>query len=123
MTPVSQEILDRGVKQPFFFLFSQSWTDDVNSKNNRLFHEFYARLPAPAPVATILGTRHYDFSDLPLLSPLAPQLGLKGPINGNLVVKILNDYLLAYFDQELKGIPSPLPFDTSIDYPDLRWEK
>ena len=122
MTPVSQEILDRGVKQPFFFLFSQSWADNVDSKNNRLFHEFYFHLPAPAPGATILGTRHYDFSDLPLLSPLAPQLGLKGPINGNLVVKILNDYLLAYFDQELKGIPSPIPFGPSADYPDLRWE-
>lgn len=122
MTPVSQDVFDQGVKQPFFFLFSQTWTDDVDSKNNRLFHEFTARLASPAPVATILGTRHHDFSDLPLLSPLAPQLGLKGPINGKLVVKIINDYLLAYFNQELKGIPSPLPFGASEEYPDLRWE-
>jgi fermentation-respiration switch protein FrsA (DUF1100 family) len=123
MTPVSEDVLEQGLKQPFFFMFSQIWTDDVNSKNNRLFHELFAHLSAPAPVVTILGTRHHDFSDLPLFSPLAPQLGLKGPINGRLVVKILNDYLLAYFDQELKGIPSPLPFGTSADYPDLRWEK
>jgi predicted dienelactone hydrolase len=123
MTPVSQEVLDQGVKQPFFFLFSQFWADDVNSKNNRLFNGFYSHLPAPAPWVTILGTRHYDFSDLPLLTPLAPQLGLKGPINGKRVVKILNDYLVAYFDQELKGIPSPLPFSPSADYPELRWEK
>ncbi len=122
MTPVSQEVLDQGVKQPFFFLFSQAWTDDVESKNNRLFHDFYSQLPSPAPVVTILGTRHHDFSDLPLLSPLAPQLGLKGPINGKLVVKILNDYLVAYFDQELKGIPSVIPFGPSADYPDLRWD-
>jgi hypothetical protein len=57
-----------------------------------------------------------------LLSPLAPQLGLKGPINGKRVVKILNDYLVAYFDQELKGILSPIPFGDSGDYPELRWE-
>ena len=123
MTPVSQEVLDHGLKQPFFFIFSQSWADDVQGKNNRLFYEFYSHLPSPAPVVTILGTRHYDFTDLPLLSPLAPQLGIKGPINGKLVVRILNDYLLAYFNQELKGIPSPLPFGPSADYPDLRWEK
>jgi predicted dienelactone hydrolase len=123
MTPVSLEVLDQGVKQPFFFLFSQAWADEVDSKNNQLFHEFYSHLPSPAPVATILGTRHHDFSDLPLLSPLAPQFGLKGPINGKLVVKILNDYLLAYFDQELKGIPSPIPFGPSANYLDLRWDK
>jgi predicted dienelactone hydrolase len=123
MTPVSQSALDAGVGQPFFFLFSQAWADLTDSKNNRLFNEFYPHLPAPAPVVTILGTRHYDFSDLPLLSPLAPQLGLKGPINGKRVVKILNDYLLAYFDQTLKDIPSPLPFGPSDAYPELRWEK
>jgi predicted dienelactone hydrolase len=123
MTPVSQAVIDNGVSQPFFLMFSQAWTDDIGSKNNLLFDSFYSHLPAPAPVVTILGTRHYDFSDLPLLSPLAPQLGLKGPINGKLVVKILNDYLVAYFDQELKGIPSPIPFGPSADYPDLRWEK
>jgi hypothetical protein len=46
-----------------------------------------------------------------------------GPINGKLVVKIINDYLLAYFDQRLKGIPAPLLFGASEEYPDLRWEK
>lgn len=123
MTPVSQDVLDQGVQQPFFFLFSQAWADYVDSTNNQLFYGFYAHLTQSAPVATILGTRHHDFSDLPLLSPLAPQLGLKGPINGKLVVKILNDYLLAYFDQELKNTPSPIPFGPSAEYPDLRWEK
>lgn len=123
MTPVSQDILDHGVKQPFFFLFSQSWADITDSKNNQLFYGFYSHLAQPEPVVTILGTRHHDFSDLPLLSPLAPQLGLKGPINGKLVVKILNDYLVAYFNQELKGIPSPIPFGPSAEYQDLRWER
>jgi hypothetical protein len=122
MTPVSQEVLDQGVKQPFFFIFSQSWADDTESINSRLFNEFYSHLAYHAPVVTILGTRHYDFTDLPLLSPLAPQLGIKGPINGKLVVKILNDYLVAYFNQELKDVPSPIPFGTSKYYPDLRWE-
>ncbi|MEW5940771.1 MAG: hypothetical protein AB1750_13965 [Chloroflexota bacterium] len=123
MTPVSQEVLENSLSQPFFFLFSQSWADEVDSKNNRLFGAFYSHLPAPAPVVTILGAKHYDFSDLPLLTPLAAQLGFKGPINGELVVKIINDYLVAYFDQELKGISSPIPFGPSEEYPDLRWEK
>jgi hypothetical protein len=123
MTPVSQQVLDQGLPQPFLFLFSQSWADDAESRNHRLFDEFRAHLPSQSSVVTILGTKHYDFTDLPLLSPLTPQLGIKGPINGQLVVKIIDDYLVAFFDQELKEIPSPIPFAQSEAYPDLRWEK
>jgi hypothetical protein len=122
MTPVSQEVQERGLSQPFLFFFSQSWREITGSKNNLLFNAFLPKVPRSIGVTTILGTRHYDFTDLPLLSPLAPQLGLKGPINGKLVVKILNDYLVAYFDQELKGVPSLIPFGPSPDYPELRWE-
>jgi predicted dienelactone hydrolase len=122
MTPVSQEVQDRGLNQPFLFMFSQEWRDITDSKNNRLFNAFLPKVAKPIGVTSIVGTRHYDFTDLPLLSPLAPQLKLKGPINGARVVKIINDYLVAYFEQELNGIPSPLPFDNSTDYPELRWE-
>jgi hypothetical protein len=112
----------RGLEQPFLFFFSQAWREATGSTNNRLFDAFLPKLTEPVGVTTIIGTRHYDFTDLPLLTPLAPQLGLKGPINGKRVVKILDDYLIAYFDQELKGIPSPIPFGNSAAYPDLRWE-
>ena len=110
------------MSQPFLFMFSQEWRDISDSKNNRLFNAFLPKVTNSIGVTSIVGTRHYDFSDLPLLSPLAPQLKLKGPINGPRVVKIINDYLVAYFEQELNGIPSPLPFDNSDDYPELRWE-
>jgi predicted dienelactone hydrolase len=103
MTPVSLEVLGQGLSQPAFFMFSQVWHDDTGSKNNRLFDEFYAHVPQSKGAAFIAGTRHYDFSDLPLLSPIAPQLGLKGPINGNLMVKIADTYILAFFDATLKG--------------------
>ncbi|MBI5935915.1 MAG: hypothetical protein HY867_19590 [Chloroflexi bacterium] len=122
MTPVSQEVQERGLSQSFLFMFSQEWRDITDSKNNRLFNAFLPKVANSIGVTRIVGTRHYDFTDLPLLSPLAPQLKLKGPINGARVVEILNDYLVAFFEQELYGIPSPLPFDNSDDYPELRWE-
>lgn len=122
MTPVSEQVQERGLEQPFLFFFSQAWREATGSTNNRLFDAFLPKLTEPVGVAAILGTRHYDFTDLPLLTPLAPQLGLKGPINGKRMIEILNDYLVTYFDQELKGIPSPLPFDDSKLYPELLWE-
>ena len=102
MRPVSYDVIDGGVTQPSFFMFSQSWADDVDSRNNELFNRFYPNVKEPSGVISIDGSSHYDFSDLPLLSPLTPQLGLKGPINGKLVTTIVNNYLLSFFDVTLK---------------------
>ena len=123
MTPVSESALDSGLQQPFLFLFSQDWADKIDSKNNRLFARFYPNLGQFAPVITILGTNHYDFSDLPALSPLAPQLGLKGPLNGARAQEIINAYTLAFFDQEFKDIPNALFDGSNIDYPEMRYEQ
>ena len=108
MTPVSLDVLENGLDQPAFFMFSQAWADDADSKNNRLFHGFIAQVPNSQGAVFIDGTRHYDFSDLPLLSPIAPQLGLKGPLNGKQVIKIVDTYLLAFFNSTLQGQPTEL---------------
>jgi platelet-activating factor acetylhydrolase isoform II len=108
MRPVSLEVLENRVSQPAFFMFSQRWADDADSRNNILFHRFTSTAANTLGVIVIDGTAHYDFSDLPLLSPLAPRLGLKGPISGLRVTTIINDYLLSFFDHTLKGAPTDL---------------
>jgi len=108
LRPVSDEILKHGVSQPAFFMFSQRWNDDVDSLNNRQFKPFLENSEAALGAVYIVGTAHYDFSDLPLLSPLAPKLGLKGPIDGKRVIAIVDDYLLSFFDATLKGETSAL---------------
>jgi hypothetical protein len=72
-------------------------------------------------VISIDGTAHYDFSDLPLLSPLAPRLGLKGPIDGNRVTEIINDYLLSFFDRTLRSIPLDLFEDPDEKYNEVNF--
>ncbi|MFM8369447.1 MAG: alpha/beta hydrolase family protein, partial [Chloroflexota bacterium] len=108
MRPVSAEVLESGVSQPSFFMFSQGWADDVNSPSSRLFAQFIPNVSDNYGVVKIKGTRHYDFSDLPLFSPIAPQLGLKGPLNGKRVTEIVNAYLIDFFEMTLRGKPSEL---------------
>jgi hypothetical protein len=119
MRPVSYEVQADGISQPSFYMFSQGWADDVNSRNNKLFNPFYDRSAETYGAIFIEGTTHYDFSDLPLLSPLAPQLGLKGPINGKRVTVIINDYLLSFFDMTLKGQPAGL-FESQSPYAEVK---
>jgi len=119
MRPVSYEVLENGITQPSFFMFSQVWAGEIDSRNNKLFNPFYSKSADTYGALFIEGTAHYDFSDLPLLSPLAPQLGLKGPINGKRVTIIINDYLLSFFDMTLKGMPTDL-FGNKSPYPEVK---
>lgn len=120
MRPVSVQVLENGTSQPFLYIFSELWPFE---RNTELFEGYYRRVPASNRVITIQGADHYDFTDLPALSPLAPQLGLKGPIPGAQVQKILMDYTLAFFDQTLRAKPSSLLENPSMDYPEVRFEE
>ena len=114
MAPVSAEVITKGVSQPSFFMFSQGWADPVDSRNNQSFDQFYSNVSAGKGAVIINGTKHYDFSDVPLLSPIAPQLGLRGRLNGKRVTQIVGSYLLDFFEMTLKNRPSTL-FDGSFD--------
>ncbi|MBI5963325.1 MAG: hypothetical protein HY863_07625 [Chloroflexi bacterium] len=120
MRPVSADVLADGVSQPSFFMFSQGWADLVDSRNNQLFNQFYPNIPDRKGAITIQGTKHYDFSDLPLLSPIAPQLGLKGPLNGNRVIEIVDAYLVDFFEMTLNNKPSNLFNGSFTDYPEVK---
>lgn len=119
MTPVSEATLERGVAQPFLFLFSEQWP---TAKNQALFERLRQGSNPADRTITILGADHYDFSDLPALSPLAPQLGLKGPIPGMRVQQIINAYSLAFFGQALKDEPAMLMASPSPAYPEVRFD-
>lgn len=119
MRPVSAEIIENGLSMPSFFMFSQSWADDTDTPSSRLFMQFIPNVKTNFGVISIDGTKHYDFSDLPLFSPIAPQLGLKGPLNGQRVTEIVNAYLIEFFDTTLKDQPSEL-FGGSSPYEEVK---
>ncbi|NUM45915.1 MAG: hypothetical protein HUU38_14515 [Anaerolineales bacterium] len=100
LVPVADEIIASGPQQPFLFLYSELWP---KPKNMALFEKLFGTMGSPVARVTIQGTAHYDFTDLPALSPLAPYIGLKGPLNGGRVQEIIDAYSLAFFDAVLKG--------------------
>ncbi|GAB4580491.1 MAG: carboxylic ester hydrolase [Anaerolineales bacterium] len=100
LVPVADEVIANGPQQPFLFLYSEQWP---KPKNMALFQRVFETMNHPVARFTIKGTSHYDFTDLPALSPLAPYIGLKGPLNANRVQAIIMAYSLAFFDAELKG--------------------
>ena len=115
LKPVSETVLEIGLRQPFLFMFSEAWPSETNWQ---LFNQLYLNSD-DASVMTIMGTSHYDFSDLPILSPIAAQLGLKGPLNGSRVVEITSVYPLAFFESVFNGTSTSLLDGQSSAYPEV----
>jgi len=118
LTPVSPTVRQAGVEQPLLFLMSEFWQSE---DNKTLLTSILESSPQSAWL-TLLGSDHYDFTDLPMLTPLAAWMGLKGPLDGRRVLRVIDDYALAFFNRHLKGEPSLLLESPSPDYPEIRWE-
>ncbi len=97
--PVPRNIVADGLPQPFLSLRSEEWTA---YDNDPLLIDLYTHGDAEQYLATIAGTEHWDFVVIPLLTPLAPQLGLKGPIKSERVMAITDDLLVSFFDTYVK---------------------
>jgi len=117
LTPVSSHVLEDGLDQPGLMIFSEVWPSD---RNNRLLGHLLSSSGEDLAALSISGTAHYDFSDLPLLSPLAPQLGLKGPLNGERALTIIRELSRSTLDQYLKGIPNPITDPPNKYYPEIQ---
>ncbi|VAW42083.1 hypothetical protein MNBD_CHLOROFLEXI01-1349, partial [hydrothermal vent metagenome] len=116
--PVADSVLVQGPSQPFLFLGTPRWLGEDNQARGRIIFD---NLSQDGYLLTLADTAHYDFTDLPILTPLTPQLGLSGKIDSATSIGIQNEYLLAFFNQYLKEIPSPL-LTTPSAYPELTVE-
>lgn len=75
--PVPKTVIPGPLRQPFLFMRSEIW---ASAKNQARLEEIHSQLAGLGYRLTIMGTRHFDFTPMPLFSPLAAQLGLKGPL-------------------------------------------
>lgn len=97
--PVSAEVREAGSERPFLFLMSEIWP----KPENIAWIDEYRATSTNAPWLTIARTAHYDFTDIPLFTPLSGALGLSGDINsqrGNALVRI---YVREFFDLHIRG--------------------
>lgn len=68
-------------------------------------------------------TSHYDFTDFTILLPILRYTGLLGNISSNKQEKIMNDYILAFFNKYLKGMKEPLIDNKLAKYPEVTVEQ
>jgi len=117
MDAVSVVVQSTGMDKPLLAMFSETW----HQRGTEEFDQFFRNTANDSYQFAIEGTAHYDFSDLPAFSPMAHLLGLKGPLNGSRVLRIVNDYTLLFFNHYFRGSPTTL-LDIPLEkYPELIW--
>lgn len=117
--PVSDAVIDGALPQPVLLLFSESWPKPENIAR---VQALFDRAAGPKALATIRGTGHYDFSNIPLFSPLAAQIGLKGPLPADRVITIINTLAVSFFDAALKGADDGVWRGDGTPAPELRYD-
>ena len=106
-------LLDTPLQAPYMMMYGK-YSDGVNDWA-------LTNLPEDGYRLLVKDAFHVNFSDFNLVSPLfkTPLYGALGSIDTLQMERILNAYTLAFFDQTLKGIPSPLLQGDSSDYPEV----
>jgi predicted dienelactone hydrolase len=118
--PLPEALVSEPLRQPFMFMQSetQMWKVDNLARLDML----YQGVGAPAFHLKLTGVLHYDFGDYPLLTPLNGFLPERGVLNGERTLRVVDAYMLAFFDKYLKDQPSPLLNGSTLDYPEVQFE-
>ena len=106
-------LLDNPLQTPFLMMYGE--------RTDRLNDWVLNTSPASGYSLRVNGASHINFTDFNLVSPFftLPQLGILGEIDTRQMERIMNAYTLAFFDQTLRGVTSPLFQGFSIDYPEV----
>jgi hypothetical protein len=120
--PIDTEIQELSLAQPILLMHSENWDSlDHPERNYGLIGDLVDNSEDEVVEITIKGTKHFDFSSLPMLSPLTVNLGLKGPLDGQLVFEIINAGTVAFFDRYLVGDEGINLEDLAEQYPEVLW--
>jgi hypothetical protein len=117
--PISDPVLE-GLSNPLMFIQADQWgADNEVDLNSRRAGAIYEAGQSESYLLVVAGAAHYDFTDLPLFSPITAQLGLSSDIPSKYMAKMLNHYTLAFFNQYLREETGGLSTKTPRIYPEV----
>ena len=109
MNPLPNNILKTGIRQPFLSLGRPRWDDSHYPSSPVLVKSFMGTLSEHGYHFTLKNSRHLDFCDAPLFTPLSNWFIETGSIPAKKAVSITNKVSLLFFNHYLKEKRSGLP--------------
>ncbi|KAA3648316.1 MAG: hypothetical protein DWQ07_04805 [Chloroflexi bacterium] len=121
--PVSDEVIEAGVDIPTLLMFSETWNSSIDlSITYRRLAQMMENLKAPGYQLTIAGTKHQDLTTMTFLSPvMARYLRFRGSVNPRRAMKIVNTYVVAFFDKYIQVQDTNLLDTGSVYFPEVSY--
>lgn len=113
------DLIDHPPEIPFMFMNSEGSTALANGIIQKLNDYMMGKSNAFIYSITVMGSKHMNFTDLSVWSPVLKHMGTFGKIDGENMLKIMNAYTVAFFNKHLKGIDSPLLNGPSPAFPEV----
>ena len=100
----------------------EGWSAADIDETQRTMRAVFDKLAGDGYLVLIPGTFHANFSDAPLLSPLASWAGITGPIDAHRANRIIDAFTRAFFDRYLEQEPAALLDHPSETFPEVQVE-
>ncbi len=132
--PMPLEVVKAGLRQPIMWITrdavdmrlerqrSGGWSEAEIDAHQTSMRAVYEGLSGAGYFVRVRGMFHLNFTDIPIWTPLAQQLGLAGPIDERRAHDIVNAYSLAFFERHLLGRPASLLDGSARQYPEVTFE-
>jgi predicted dienelactone hydrolase len=129
--PMPADVVQSGLQQPAMWITRDAetmrlereraggWPEAEIQAHLSTMRAVYQSLQGSGYFVQIPGMFHSNLMDIPNWFPLASQLSLTGPIDGQRAHNIINAYSLAFFDRHLKGQAATLLDRPAAQYPDV----
>ncbi len=108
------DVVDGEITQPFMIMYSEMFAGANDYVLDRFTGSLY--------LLKFNGSTHMNFEDAPVMLPITRIIGMAGSISPTRMMRIVNDYLLAFFDEHLNGVAAPLLNAASPLYPEVQLE-
>lgn len=101
LSPVPKEVIDNGLNIPFLFLGRPSWSESDYPKNYETLNIFIKNSQNTKFNLIINKTKHLDYSDIPLFSPIIKYIIDVGDLPSNKSTTLLNNIVYEFLEKFL----------------------
>jgi len=118
MNPLPQNVIRNGIDQPYLYMGRPSWIDSDYPSSPSISEIMHKNNNGPSHHITIKNTRHLNFCDAPLFTPIGKYLVEIGNIDRKRSVELVNQLSLEFFDKYLRQKPSAI-LSGSLNIPEF----